>query len=48
MFELYPLLILAIIVAVVLWPKGPKKSMAEQTREYNERYYADKKPRRFY
>lgn len=47
MQELYPLLVLAVIAVIILWPKGPKKSMAEQTREFNERYYADKKPRRF-
>ena len=46
--DLLPLLVFAIIIAVyILRPKGPKKSMAEQTREFNERYYADKKPRRF-
>ncbi len=46
--QICPLLVLAvIIVTYLLWPKGPKKTMAEQTREYNERYYADKKPRRF-
>lgn len=45
--DMWPLVILAgIVVGLLCWPKGPKRTLAQQSEDYNRQYYADKKPRR--
>ncbi len=38
----------AIIVGLLLWPSGRKKTMPEITKELNRQHYAEKKPRQIF